>query len=302
MGLMGVVGLALGLAQGRVDAFSTRGDGSGNGAASLLYWAAAAYVAYVVVSWVPRNSRAFPVVAALMVGGLFLTGNRSPLALIGIAVIVRIVWEKRGALFALAGLAVPLGLAVFAYQSAWRSLVARGYPSGFSDVIALLLSNPLSEFLRLGLDSIDGHLLSTVIVARGYEARWLDPFLAVTNFIPRQLWAEKPNLLGSEIGASYLGVTHGGIFLSGPGYMALVTGSVALGAATYILLMLAIKRLASAPRVPLILVCALVTLVARFSIAGDAFDIFLAVQVAVIFAIGSLASKLIRGRTLTPAN
>jgi hypothetical protein len=285
MGLLGIAGLAISLSAGRAEVFSTRGEGGGNGLLSLLYWAAATFAAYVLSTWNRGDSRWFVALAVALTAGLFLTGNRSPLAVVGVAFLIRLVIARRGKLLVLMGLFVPVGLFVFAYQSAWRSQVAKGRPSGVADVISFMASNPLGEFLRLGLDSIDGNVLVRALIERGYTPRWFDPLISITNFVPRQIWPGKPTLLGSEIGANYLGVNGGGIFLSGPGYLTLVTGSISLGMIAFVIFMLSVKWLSSSPKLPPLVAAALVTLAARFSIAGDAFDIFLTLQIILIFAI-----------------
>lgn len=291
LGILGATGLALSLTVSRYDVFSTRGESGGNGLNSLLYWSAAVFVSYVVVMHRRKDPSINLFVAALMTLCLLATGNRSPMALIGIAFFVRILIDRRHRFMRLIGAFIPLGLVVFSYQSIWRSLVAHGLPASFSDVVSVMLANPLQEFLRLGVDTVDGHALVTRIVQEGFSPRWLDPLLAITNFVPRQIWEDKPILLGSTIGHDYLGLTAGGIFLSGPGYFALVAGSIWLGAAIFVGLILAIKQLATAQGTHPIVLCAAFYLVARMAIAGDAFDIFLAVQITVILGLANLIGR-----------
>lgn len=291
MGTVGVVGLALSLTVSRYDAFLRRGEDSGNGIASLLYWCAAAFVAYTLVLWTRKDSRIAPVASVLMILGIILAGNRSPLALIGIAFLVRLTIIGRQRHLTLFASLVPVGIVVFSYQSAWRSMVSRGVPSAPFDVLRSLASDPLTAFLRVGFDTIDGYSLSRRIIASGYEARWTDPLLAVTNFIPRRLWPEKPSLLGSEIGEQYLGLSAGGIFLSGPGYFGLVTGSLFLGAMAFIALILLAKWVTGRPSTHLLIVAAIVYMVTRVSVGGDAFDIFLSLQIVAILAASTLIGK-----------
>ncbi|WP_143785446.1 hypothetical protein [Okibacterium fritillariae] len=285
MGLMGAVGLALSLTVSRFEVFSNRGETTGNGLNSLLYWAAAAFVSYVITAWRRGDGKLYLFAAAAASLGLLATGNRSPLALIAIAVVVRIIADHRTKLFLVVALSVPIGLLVFAYQSAWRSRVSHGLPSGPIDVLSAISANPTQEFLRLGFDTVEGHTLVSRILEAGYDARWLDPLLAVTNFVPRALWEGKPVLLGSEIGNQYLGLSAGGIFLSGPGYFALVTGSVALGAIVFVAFILGLRWLASRPSLAPIGLVAVFYLTIRIVVAGDAFDIFLSVQIFAIFLI-----------------
>lgn len=289
---LGLIGLVLTLTVSRSEAFASRGESVGNGLVSMLYWAAATFVAYVVVGWRRHRQSHLYVVAALAATVLIaFSGNRSPLAFIAVAVVFRIVLDRRGRLLVIVGLCAPIGLAIFAYQSIWRSLVARGLPSGPDVIVTQIASDPARELLRVGVDSIEGHTLARVILERGFEARWADPFTAVLNFVPRQIWPDKPILLGSQIGESYLGLSAGGLFMSGPGYLALVTGSIALGSLIFVCFILVIKRVVCAERIHPLIGASLVFLAVRFTIAGDAFDIFLFVQVAFLFWIATLVGR-----------
>ena len=296
MATLGATGLLLSLTVSRQEVFASRGESSGNGLNSFLYWSAATFVAYVIVTHTTKGSRVFPLLAGLMTVGLMATGNRSPIALLLIAVLVRIIWRNRRGTLRLAILLSPLALVLLSYQSVWRARVSRGLPSSPKDVFQILISEPLQQFLHMGLDTVDGHILTRAILSAGYSAHWSDPLLAVTNFIPRQIWSQKPILLGSQIGHDYLGLTAGGIFLSGPGYFSLVTGSVFLGSAVFIILIMLIKSILIIPSLPPLAVCALFYLAVRISIAGDAFDIFLSLQVLVIFGLSTLLGKVYRGR------
>lgn len=293
LGSFGAVGLALMLTVSRAAAFAARGESGGNGLVSMLYWAAAAFIAYVVVGWEKSHSRSFLVAAVIATALIALTGNRSPLALVAVAVILRIVLDRRKVLLAIVGLCAPLGLAVFSYQSIWRSLVAQGLPAGPSVIFAQMASDPTREILRIGLDSIEGHTLARVVLERGFEARWTDPLTSVLNFVPRQFWPDKPILLGTQIGETYLGLGAGGLFMSGPGYLSLVAGSTLLGSIAFICFILAIKRGLCSERLPPLIATALVFLAIRFTVAGDAFDIFLTVQIAFLYWIAYCIGRLL---------
>jgi hypothetical protein len=295
LGTLGLIGLALSLTVSRYEVFSSRGETGGNGINSLLYWSAAVFVVYVVLLLNKQDSKAYALVAFAMTMGLLASGNRSPVALIGLALVVRVIMDRRVRAMRLLATVLPMGLVVFSYQSIWRSLVSQGLPSSPKDVFTLMLANPLREFLRLGIDTVDGHALVAALVNQGIEARWTDPLLAIANFVPRQLWEDKPTLLGSTISHDYLGMTAGGIFLSGPGYFSLVTGSIAIGSILFVSGVVLVKRVASAECMHPIVICAIYYLVVRIAIAGDAFDIFLAVQIIVIFGFATLLGKLLPG-------
>lgn len=295
---LGTVGLGLSLTVSRYEVFSSRGETGGNGINSLLYWSAAVFVSYIILLYGRNDSKAYLLISLAMTMGLLATGNRSPVALIGLALVVRVVHDRRARTMRLLSLLLPAGLIVFSYQSIWRSLVSKGLPSGPAEVFGMMLANPLQEFLRLGLDTVDGHSLVAGLVDRGFSERWLDPILAIANFIPRQLWVDKPTLLGSTIGHDYLGMTAGGIFLSGPGYFSLVSGSILVGSILFVLLVLAAKAIGAGLKTHPIVTCAMYYLVVRVSIAGDAFDIFLSVQIIVICGLAAVIGKLLPNRAI----
>ncbi|WP_150109922.1 hypothetical protein [Crystallibacter crystallopoietes] len=290
---MGAIGFLFAFSKSRMQEFSTRGEASGNGLESLLYWAGAAFVAYVILHWRKGDQRFFVACAVFYVIALFLTGNRSPLALVAVSFLLRAISSTNRKTVTAIAASFPALLLTFSYQSTWRSMVSRGLPAGPSDVLHTIFLDPMRSFLGLGLDTIDGHVLSRYVVSTGYDAQWADPLVALLNFIPRQIWLDKPDLLGSQIGREYLGLSAGGIFLSGPGYLSLVSGSVIGGVILFVAMVYALKLLVCMRHIDKLIVCAAIYLVARFSVAGDAFDIFLSIQVVVVFVLARIFGRVI---------
>jgi len=290
--LLGGVGLYIALAAPRVEVFANRGQESGNGIQALLYWAAATAIAYVILTWRRTDLRLFLVAAVAYSALMVSTGNRSPLALVAIAVIYRVVSDRNRH----AGLALlvgaPIGLFILSYQSTWRSLVAARLSAEPVAVLQQMFADPLATLLRFGLDTIDGYTLTQRILGSGFEARPLDPVMALLNFVPRQIWPDKPIPLGSEVGADYLGLGAGGIFMSGPGYLSLVAGSAMLGFVLFVLFIFGLRGVVRRNGIHPVVGAAATFLIARFSMAGDAFDIFLAVQVAILFYLSSWIARL----------
>lgn len=282
------------------EAFVNRGQASGGGLRALLYWSTAVYVVYVTTYWRKGLPYFFPLVAIGFGALLFLSANRSPIALVLIALLVRSFSGQYVRTLVIGILCSPLALLIFSYQSTWRGLVAGGSESSPGDVLSTIYENPLIAIQRLGFDSIDGMVLSRSLLERGYPAQYLDPLIAVVNFIPRQLWEGKPVLLGSTIGWDYLGLSAGGIFLSGPGYTSLVTGTLAGGIALFVVLILGAKLLLQHFGANSIAFCAILYFSARFPIAGDSFDIFLALQVVAIYAVARLIDRLVESSLRGP--
>ncbi len=290
LAFVGVIGLLATLATSRAEAFQQRDSGGIGGLITFAYWGASAYVVYTILGWKKPHSLIFPALGTALALGLIFSGNRSPVALIGLAVLVRLVADRRVKTIAITVCCLPVGLLVFSYQAVWRGLVARSLPSDPASVFKIIFADPSAALVRLGLDSIDGHALTVDLLRQGFAARPWDLATAVLNFVPRALWESKPTLLGGEIGRLYLGTSGSGIFLSGPGYLSLVAGSTTFGAILFVVLILAIKSLARRPR-HLFFVVAAAYLATRFTIAGDAFDVFLALQLIVIFTLAEFAGS-----------
>lgn len=288
LGLAGVSTISF---TGQQEAFITRGQDSGNGLQALLYWASSVYVAYVIISWKRSASKFFLILAFLYSVLLFMSANRSPMALIFIAVLIRVILDGRHRVLKFGALLTPLVFLVFAYQSTWRGMVARGAPAGPSDVLTAVIRDPLNAIQRVGFDSIDGMVLAQSLLDKGFPAQYFDPLLSILNFVPRQLWEDKPVLLGSTIGQDFLGLTAGGIFISGPGYFSLVTGSLMGGTILFIASIAIAKHLIIRFGSDAVLSCAILYFIARFPLAGDAFDIFLTLQIVVIYFIAQIPSR-----------
>ncbi|MCD1144954.1 hypothetical protein LQU92_06820 [Kocuria sp. LUK] len=294
LAIMGFVGVSTISFSEQQETFLTRGQGSGNGLQALFYWASAVYVAYVVTAWKREAGRFFPALAAVYTALLFLSANRSPIALILIAILIRIVADKRYGILKSGALLAPLIFLVFSYQSTWRGLLARGAPAAPTDVLLAVTRDPLNAIQRVGFDSIDGMVLAQSLLDKGFSPQYFDPLLSVLNFVPRQIWENKPVLLGSTIGQDFLGLTAGGIFVSGPGYFSLVSGSVLGGIVLFVFAMFIAKLLISYFAFDAILCCSVLYFVARFPLAGDAFDIFLSIQIYVIYLVAKAPSTYLR--------
>jgi hypothetical protein len=293
---LALVGATMTVAGGGADTLAARGTATGQGLQNLLYWSVAVFIAYCVVLASFRRHRSYVLIASLLAAVLATSGNRSPLALIAVALLVRVALSGRTAFIAGGLLLSPVALFVFSYQSIWRGLSAAGLPSDPSDVLSYIRADPLTQFLRTGFDSIDGNVLTMNLLSRGAEARWFDPFSAILNFVPRAIWPGKPGLLGSDIGSEYLGLSAGGIFLSGPGYFFLVAGSATLGLALFVAFILALKTLLASPSLHPVISVAVLYLIVRFPLAGDSIDIFFAVQICLILAIASITGKILPWR------
>lgn len=279
--VVGTAGLAIRLATPRDEAFATRGEGSGDGVLTLLYWAAPLAVAFAVARLELRA--VILVSAAALTTTLVYDGNRSPLLLVVIAIVFRLLRLRGDKLVILATVVLPIGLLVFAAQTTWRALLRDYSSADLTDIFAYFVSSPLRTVTRAGFDSVEGAGLSLGLARNGPRPEWWDPAVAVLNFVPRAIWADKPGLFGTQVGAEVLGVTAGGIFLSGPGYLIALTGSFIMAIVLTVTVTVTVAIWVSRCAADSVYAVIGAAFVVRFMLAGDAFDLFLAMQAVLIF-------------------
>jgi hypothetical protein len=263
------------------EALAQRGYIQGQGLVTLLSWSVPLALAIAILSrhW---GSRRLVLVSALVFSNTVLFwGVRSPLVLVAIAVIIRLIADgarNRRVLRAsvLVGITVYVGAVMAIAVSSWRSEVSRGHQSSLLAEFARAPANPFAELAaRANIDTLDGLTLALQVEPDAVGATWRDASKIATGFVPRKIWPEKPEWLAVSVSRHYLGVkAHSGIFLSGPGYAYIVFG----GVAGIVLAFLALgmfsgfiySRVAPRSAEALLLSYFLV----RFFFGGDSFDAF----------------------------
>jgi hypothetical protein len=300
---LGVLGVLLAPHASVQEAFANRGQSHGLGVIVTLESGIPVAVASAVLAshW---QSRILSAVSALAIT-LFViyTGERSPLLLVGVAVMIRILFgfsrarKSRWYVLAVVPIVYAGSIASFGID-AWRGAVIRGADasSWLSAILAASL-NPFASLTAGGLGTLDGMTLAMKVNPSAIDATWTDALKAVTGFVPSQIWPSKPPWLGNIIAHEYTNFGgNSGIFISGPGYLYIILGGavgVALGFWFLgFILELTMVRLRT-PRVGMAL---LAYFLLRFAFAGDAFDLFLTESLFLVlvagYSVGALAQHL----------
>jgi hypothetical protein len=301
----GVAGLVLLPRGSDQDTFASRGQIAGQGVFITLQYCLplAVSVAVLASHW---RSKLLPLVtlgASVLI--VYWTGARTPLLMIGAAVMVRMLFQFAATshpmrYVAACALAVYCGAVLFVGISSWRGLVIEGQTPSIVHEIYVASLDPFGQLTNGGLDTLDGLTLAIGIDPATVGASWTDPFKAITNLVPSQIWPSKPEWLGAIVTHFYLSFGgRAGIFLSGPGYLYLIFGGALGMAAAFFAIGLAFEVLLSRLRRPTILIALAAYFLFRFFVGGDAFDIFNTITLLLaLLAAGGLASLLTNATTL----
>lgn len=270
-----------GVAPSTEEALAQRGYAQGQGLVTLLSWSVPLALAIAVLNrhW---GSRRLVLISVLVFSNTVLvSGVRSPLVLVAVAVLIRLIADgarNRRVLrtSVLIAVTVYVGAVMAIALSSWRGEVSRGHQASLVAEVARAPANPFSELAeRAHIDTLDGLTLALQVDADTVGATWRDPAKVVTGFVPRKVWPEKPEWLAVSVSRRYLGVdAHAGIFLSGPGYAHIVFGGV--GGVVVVFLALGTLSAFIYSRVrPLSTEALLLSyFLLRFSFGGDSFDAF----------------------------
>lgn len=298
---LSVVGFALAGGQTQQETFSSRGTVSGQGIQSLLGYA---YVLAVAIGILQRHwgSRQLAALSTtLVVAGLFLGGTRTPLAVVGTAVVLRLIVQTQSAKhtlrFAIGGLALTyVALVLLVGVAEWRGTVA---DQGKASLIATLFNvapDPLSRLAGGGLDTLDGLILARQVDREAVGAHVTDPAKALTTFVPRRLWPGKPEFLGRPISAYYTAFGgNSGLFLSGAGYGYIVFFGAAGMALMFFTLGYLFEVGYELMRVGSIWTVLLSYFAVRFFVAGDAFDAHHVLGLCLLIGIASGLARISAG-------
>lgn len=228
-------------------------------------------------------------------------GSRSPLYLVGAAVAVRVIANARASSRPVRAIVLVafLGYAAIVFAigaSNWRSNVVHHRPASVARQLESAAQNPFNKLTdRTQIDTFEGLILSLQVDRKAVGAHWDDPLKAVVNFMPRSIWPSKPAWLGTVVTHAYLnsGGTSG-VFLSGPGYAYIVYGGI-IGVIGVFLVLGATAQLLYTRFDPYSGGSLLLTYFClRFFVAGDAFDLFNVLGLAVLLFAARQAAQVIR--------
>ena len=283
--------------------FEQRGRIEGEGAIQLMGYAIPLAISIAVLHrhWGSRWLVALDLLLVIVV--LVPGGTRSPLLIVGMALLVRFLYQTAGVrvgpgTVVAAGIGLWVAATLLVGISDWRGNVRVGIQDSPSQALVRAAPNPFNKLWEGGLDTVDGLTLSTKVNRQDVDASWTDPAKVVLGFIPHQVWPEKPEWLGVTVTQYYTNFEAGGIFLSGPGYLLIVFGTKIAVGLGFLLLGLGSEAIFGRLRRPSIWTALLAYFLLRFFFGGDAFDAFhvlgLALLVLAAWAVGSVARTILR--------
>lgn len=171
------------------------------------------------------NRKIFVIVGILGIGILIISAVRSPVLSVAIAYFagriargeVTIVMLAR---FVATGFVVAI---LAAAMSNYRGEIIMGRQGSITDAASEAIGNPFSSIYSGGIDTLDGYRLAQQ-VQPSEDPDPLNILVAITTFVPRSMWPNKPEDLSLGITYRYLRWDQGGIFLSLIGYLSIAFG------------------------------------------------------------------------------
>ena len=296
-----LIALLIGHSQSLSQTLNQRGQVQGQGPLQLL---SNAPTVTVLVAMANRhwNDRRLVVLSAVLVGATLLEqGTRTPLAIVGVALLVRMIVSS-------ARSRNPLGLISLLIAGAYVSLVLLVAISGWRGSFALgnqrvsLVSeivqtapDPISGLSAGGLDTVDGLTLATMVDRNRVGATVLDPLKAVITFIPRQIYPSKPDFLSGIVSRDYTDFGGlSGLFLSGPGYGLIVFGGQLPMMIMFIVIGFLVEALIQRQNGVTLWTMLACYFVARFIVGGDAFDLFNVLGLALIYGVSRVVASVLQ--------
>jgi len=303
------VGLAahgLSLSRGIGAGFETRGEAEGQGLLSMASWSLHLAIAVSVLNrhW---GSRWRVGLSLIGLAAIVLSGVRSPLLLIAVAALPRLIKMIANSRFPL--LVIGSGLiaantlvAVGAGISSWRGNIRAGLSVSLLQEILDSWVDPIGSLSSTGVDTLDGALFVTALPRDQIDVSLADPLKAFTLLIPRQIFPEKPELISNILSRDYLGFGAAGMFLSGVGYLTLVLGSTIAAIFAFGAIGAIYGRIFNGVTASTGWLISTYILL-RFWMGGDAFDIFLGLELALVWVLAlSLAVAITHLRTRPPTD
>lgn len=300
--LIGGLTYAADIAAGIGADFATRGEAQGGGLSSMAHWSLPLGICINVLNshW---KSKAYQLATVSGVSLIVLSGVRSPLMLICVAFVPRIIRgltnrRHAGRIWVLSSAGTISLICVGSALNLWRGSIRRGDPIPLTEALQATYSDPLKALTQAGIDTLDGLLFVQYLPPGAVSTGPTDLLKAVTTLIPRQIYEDKPDFLSNIVSSRYLGFGTAGMFMSGPGYLELILGSTLAAVAGFLLLGLLYGRLFRLPADSIAWVVASYVLI-RFYMGGDSFDIFAGLQLGLILTIAWLMATAIQPRRKT---
>jgi O-antigen/teichoic acid export membrane protein len=279
------------------ETFVTRGEIRGEGIVDLALKAGWVAVALGILRshW---NSKVLASFSGILTILIVAQGVRTPMLIIGAAMAIRFLTQiakskRRWPSVAGGILLVYAGLVLAVSLSQWRGEIRDGKSPSLLNVVAESSGDPISRLTPGGLDTFDGLILAQSVDGQALGIKWTDPEKAFTSFVPYSLWPTKPEFFSPIVTHAYTQVGgKGGIFFSGPGYAYIVyRGTIGV---VFVFLFLGILSgfVFRRARIDSIFTAIWAYFFFRFFMAGDAFDAFHAMGLALVVLIAYVGVSL----------
>ncbi len=176
-------------------------------------------------------------------------------------------------------------------MSNFRGDVVSGRGADLYTAFAESIENPFTAVYGGGIDTLDGYRLAQ-FVQPNEPARPANILVAITTFVPRALWPDKPKDLSLDITNRYLRWDQGGIFLSLVGYLSIAFGGYIQALLALFILM---TGLCGLYRKVFATFYGFIVLLMTFRLflGGSPFDIYFCLVYLLIYTLAQIPFKLI---------
>lgn len=153
------------------------------------------------------------------------------------------------------------------------------------------IENPFTAVYGGGIDTLDGYRLAQ-FVQPNETAHPENILVAITTFVPRALWPNKPQDLSIDITNRYLQWNQGGIFLSLVGYLSIAFGGYSQALLALLIVMVGLcglyrKTLGNFYGFTIVL------MTFRLFLGGSPFDVYYCLVYMLIYSLAKVPFKLI---------
>ena len=168
----------------------------------------------------------------------------------------------------------------------WRGSRIRHLTFSLSDTIVRIAQNPIASLpTSANINTFDGTIFTQLLQGQGVHGSPRNWAVAITTFVPSQIWPGKPSPLSLDVSARYLHFGSSGLFLSGAGYTSLTLyGTVGAMMAWFVLAGIVTLFLRHGLRGPFdfLWLSLAVFLLVTMWFEGDAFNIYYTLTIAVV--------------------
>lgn len=175
-------------------------------------------------------------------------------------------------------------------MSNFRGDVLSGRGADLSTALSESIENPFIAVYGGGIDTLDGYRLAQ-FVQPNEPARPENILVAITTFVPRALWPEKPLDLSIDITNRYLRWDQGGIFLSLVGYLSIAFGGYIQALLALLILMIGLCGIYQKTRVNFY-GFTIILMTFRLFLGGSPFDVYYCLVYNLLYAAAKFPFKL----------